>query len=211
METKDYLSIAIRSCATAFPVGSSIVNGWNEIQSKLESERINTYVDTVAKRVERLEHDILKSKEDMSNMFFASMSYVAKDPQSFKVPLYASCLLRYGTTDISAEEIFNLIQQLESIDNLDIETLKMLNPAGRIDSSLKLDEDSSSLLITQRQISIKKLESKALIAQGGTKTIMFNRVYKHPDSWPYNFFEQEYVVLKSGKFLLDIWDESKNA
>lgn len=204
MEPKEYAMTALRSIAAAFPVGSSIVNGWNEIQSRLEIERIEKFVSSVVERVEQLE-------EEMASMFFTTMNYVARDPSLAKVPLYVGGLLKYATTGVSAEEMLNLIQQLETIDQSDIETLLMIAPAGRVDKALKLDESSTRSRVANRQVSVKKLESKALIAEGGTNAIEFLRVYEHPDSWPYNFFTQEYVVLHSGHLLLKVWKESQNA
>lgn len=147
----------------------------------------------------------------MANVFFAATNYVARDPQIEKVPLYVGCLIKYGASQIGSAEIINLIQELETIDQDDIETLKQIAPAGRIDKALRLDENSSHLEVANRQVSIKKLESKALIAPGGVNAIEFHRVYEKPKSWPFNFFTQEYVVLRSGNLLLQIWSEYKNA
>ena len=209
MEKKDYLMTLLRSVATNFPVGSMIVNGWNEIQSKLEFERIDKYVSMVVERVECLETEIAKPQEEMASMFSTTMNYVARDPQIEKVPLYVGGLIKYGTTSSGREEILNFVQQLETIDQSDIETLQKIAPAGRIDKALGLDERSASLDVSKRQVSIKKLESKALIAQGGFDALVLHRVYEDPESWPFNFFKQEYTVLHSGNLLLEIWRENR--
>ena len=211
MEPKEYLMTVLRSVAAAFPIGSSIVNGWNEIQSQLEIERIEKFVSMVVERVENLEAEITKTKEEMASMFFTTMNYVARDPQIEKVPLYVGGLFRYGTTSVGTEEILNLVQQLETIDQSDIDTLQKIAPAGRVDIALRLHENSTRLEIANRQDSIEKLESEALIAPGGLNAIEFNRVYEQPESWPFNFFTQEYIVLHSGLLLLKIWKENQNA
>ena len=139
------------------------------------------------------------------------MNYVARAPQLEKVPLYVGSLIKYGTNQISTEELVNLIQELETIDRNDIEVLQQIAPAGRVDKALLLDENSPRVQIANRQVSIKKLESKALIAPGGLILLELHRVYEHPDSWPFNFFTQEYVVLHSGQLLLQIWNEYHDA
>ena len=203
----DYLMTTIRSIAASFPVGSSVVNAWNEIQTGLEQERLESLVSELAERLNALEPKICKSKDEMGRVFCSTLNYVKKDPQGKKVPLYAGCLLEYGVSDVTEIEIVNLIQELETINAHDIDVLKRLAPSGRIDDALSLNENSQHSLISQNQVSIKKLESKALIFPGSASPTNLQRLFDHPNVWPFSFFTQEFVVPASGQLLLAIWSK----
>ncbi|MBT2949616.1 hypothetical protein PO25_17215 [Vibrio anguillarum] len=211
MKVQSLVMTTLRSVATAFPVGSSIVNAWNEIQSTKENERLNQFVTSLSSRVEELEQKICKTQEEMADLFSKAMNYVSKDPKQDHIQLYVESIVLFGLGQIEAQDAENVMQQLETINKTDIETLKAMSPSGRVDERLNLDENSPMKRIEELQISIKKLESKALLAQGGRNTYELRRVYSDSEQWPYSFFIQEYVVLSSGRRLLEIVHSTKNA
>ena len=196
---------AIRSAGASFPVASSIVNGWNEVQSRLEHERIEKFINHVMARLDDIELSASRTQEDMAKMFYYVMNYATKDPQTEKVSLYAGGLIEYYTREIESNDILNLVQELETLNTADIEVLQKLSSGKRIDEALRISDETELEDISSYQVSVKKLESKALIGTGGSGGISFHRVYHKHDSWPFTFLTQHYTVLHSGRLILRLW------
>lgn len=63
MKPIDYLCTVIRSVGASFPVASSVVNGWNEIQGRLELEKVHKYLEGIAAKLEEIDGKVSRKKK----------------------------------------------------------------------------------------------------------------------------------------------------